>query len=84
MSGEEAVGVIKTETGFTDVRTLPANAPLTLDDRTNRIGVLIDTNGVVSQVPSIASMNTFTRLLFFSAPSDDQKIDSLALSLSLP
>ena len=73
-NGEEAVQLIKKETGlsrrrrrrrnksnffsfllgFIDVQIHRQGSPMTMDVRTNHVRVIVDSNGLVSTIPSIA------------------------------
>ncbi|CAM4913574.1 unnamed protein product [Rotaria socialis] len=51
--GEEAVKIIKKETGFDNVLIVEQGSPITLDYRTDRVRVFVDANGIVVTVPKI-------------------------------
>ncbi|CAF2120414.1 unnamed protein product [Rotaria magnacalcarata] len=51
--GEEAVKIIKKETGFDNVVIVKQESPITLDYRTDRVRVFVDANGIVVTAPTI-------------------------------
>ncbi|CAF5208910.1 unnamed protein product, partial [Rotaria magnacalcarata] len=51
--GEEAVKIIKKETGFDNVVIVKQESPITLDYRTDRVRVFVDANGIVVTTPTI-------------------------------
>ncbi|CAF2531536.1 unnamed protein product [Rotaria sp. Silwood2] len=54
MNGQDAVQIIKQETGFSNVVTIQEGSPVTLDYRTDRVRVFVDNKGIVKGVPNIA------------------------------
>ncbi|CAF3497216.1 unnamed protein product [Rotaria sp. Silwood1] len=53
-NGEDAVKIIKQETGFSSVMTIEEGSPITLDYRTDRVRVFVDKKGIVKSAPNIA------------------------------
>ncbi|CAF1322512.1 unnamed protein product [Rotaria sordida] len=52
-NGQEAVNIIKKETGFTNVMIVKEGSPVTLDYRTDRVRVFVNDEGIVTIVPTI-------------------------------
>ncbi|CAF3056747.1 unnamed protein product, partial [Rotaria sp. Silwood2] len=52
--GEEAVQIIKKETGFKNVEIIKEGTPVTLDYRTNRVRVHVNKEGIVATAPMVA------------------------------
>ncbi|CAF3342104.1 unnamed protein product [Rotaria socialis] len=53
LDGDEAVRIIKKETGFTNVKTIVEGSPVTLDYRTDRVRIFVDKKGIVTSMPTI-------------------------------
>ncbi|CAF0761940.1 unnamed protein product [Adineta steineri] len=51
--GNEAVEIIKKETGFSSVDIIPPDTMCTKDYRTNRVRVYVDKQGKVTSTPNI-------------------------------
>ncbi|CAF1476115.1 unnamed protein product [Adineta steineri] len=51
--GEDAVKIIKQETGFTNVVTVQQGSPVTMDFRTDRVRVIITDKDIVATIPTI-------------------------------
>ncbi|CAF1451292.1 unnamed protein product [Adineta steineri] len=51
--GEDAVKIIKQETGFTNVVTIQEGSPMTMDFRTDRVRVIITDKDIVASTPTI-------------------------------
>jgi hypothetical protein len=54
MNGAEVVEIIKKETGFRNVVTIPEGSPVTMDLRNDRVRVFVNKMGRVARVPTIA------------------------------
>ena len=53
-NGQEAVNIIKKETGFSHVMAIRAGSMVTMDYRTDRVRVYVDKHGIVTRTPTIA------------------------------
>ncbi|CAF1059388.1 unnamed protein product [Adineta ricciae] len=53
-NGQEAVNIIKKETGFSQVVAIRAGSMVTMDYRNDRVRVYVDKNGIVTRTPIIA------------------------------
>ena len=53
-NGQEAVNIIKKDTGFSQVMTIRAGSMVTMDYRTDRVRVYVDKRGFVTKTPTIA------------------------------
>ncbi|CAF0892311.1 unnamed protein product [Rotaria sordida] len=52
-NGNEAVEIIKRETGFTQVHIVQPNSMVTMDYRLDRVRVHVDEQGKVAHPPSV-------------------------------
>ncbi|CAF3839497.1 unnamed protein product [Rotaria sp. Silwood1] len=53
-NGQEAVQIIKKETGFTNVMTVKEGSPVTMEYNPNRVRVTVNKQGIVTVVPTVA------------------------------
>ncbi|CAF1081100.1 unnamed protein product [Rotaria sp. Silwood1] len=52
-NGQEAIRIIKKQTGFKDVITVKEGSVMTTDYRTNRVRIFVDKRGIVTRVPTV-------------------------------